>query len=542
MMMPGLLFSKTLWTLVGIIAAIGNALSRVAIVPLFIQPIFDQVIQKQDLSSLPRVLMIGAVVAVGGALLLFLQDFCLDKAGPEVSSQWRMALYEKLLLQTPGTFKSTSSGLSSRILNDLREVELYYHHGLGTLIAESLTLIISLMILFYTNSSATLSLLLLALPVIGVIRWLGCHVERIAGRSQASVETLGSGLQEGFKHHVLIRSFLADRFMLGRFKVDNDHGKKVMTRRSLLMNLQTPLAQLLIFVLLGLLVTLLVQQVTRGEMTTGSLVKYLTLVVLMSTPAQLLPRGYAMLMQARAASQRLKDLWPKVEPKTDQAELSLDAQPSLKLSEISFAYANESILHQLSATLRGPALIVLTGESGSGKTTLLSGLLRFLNIQGSITLSGQPLEKLSEKQLRAYLAYVPQGSDLISGSLRENLSLGRDFSNEQLWRVLQDVALADTVNKLGGLDYKLGEDGSGLSGGQMQRVAVARALLSDPGILLLDEPTSNLDHENELALVALLKGLAKERLVLAVAHRPALINAADQVFVLEQGTLKERVA
>ncbi len=542
MMMPSLLFSKTLWTYIGVIAAVGNALNRVALVPLFIQPIFDQVIQKQDLSSLPRVLMIGAVVAVGGAVLLFLQDFCLDKAGLEVSSQWRMALYEKLLSQTPGTFKSTSSGLSSRILNDLREVELYYHHGLGTLIAESLTLIISLMILFYTNSSATLSLLLLALPVIGLIRWLGSHVERIAGRSQASVETLGSGLQEGFKHHVLIRSFLSDRFMLGRFKKANDYSKKIMTRRSLLMNLQTPLAQLLIFVLLGLLVTLLVQQVTRGEMTTGSLVKYLTLVVLMSTPAQLLPRGYAMLMQARAASQRLKDLWPKVEPKTDQAELSLDSQPSLKLSGISFAYANESILHQLSATLRGPALIVLTGESGSGKTTLLSGLLRFLNIQGSITLSGQPLEKLSEKQLRAYLAYVPQGSDLISGSLRENLSLGRDFSSEQLWRVLQDVALADTVNKLGGLDYKLGEDGSGLSGGQMQRVAVARALLSDPGILLLDEPTSNLDHENELALVALLKGLAKERLVLAVAHRPALINAADQVFVLEQGTLKERVA
>jgi ABC-type bacteriocin/lantibiotic exporter with double-glycine peptidase domain len=267
----------------------------------------------------------------------------------------------------------------------------------------------------------------------------------------------------------------------------------------------------------------------------------LTLVVLMSTPAQLLPRGYAMLMQARAASQRLKALWPQLEDTLGQGQLSLSVAPSIELNQVSFSYANEKILEQLSAHFSGPSLVVITGESGSGKSTLLAILLRFLQSEGGVFMSGQPLESFSETQLRNYLAYVPQGNDLLSGSLQENLTLGRQISQDKLWQVLESVQLAEVVKRLGGLEYQLGEDGSGLSGGQAQRLALARALLSQPGILLLDEPTSSLDLENERTLVQLLKDLSKKYLIVAVAHRPALIQAAQQVFVLEQGQLKAKV-
>ncbi len=536
---PALLFSKTSWTVLGIVAALGNAVSRVAIVPLFIQPIFDTVIKTQNLEMLSRVLWLGGVVIVAGSLLLFLQDFALSKAGLGVIQQWRFDLYKRLLLKTPGSLPSTSGGLSSRILSDLREVELYYQYGLGSLIAESATLLGTLGVLLYTDASATLILLALIIPVVGIIRFLGRFVETTSEASQASLEHLGSTLQEGFKHHNLIRSFLADRFMLGRAAYANNHSIKMITRRNLLLSLQTPLAQLLIFVILGILIALLLRRVTSSSMTTGELVGYLTLVALMSTPAQLLPRAYATLMQARGASKRLKDLWPSLGPLANQENLVLQQPASLELSKVSFAYANETILNNLSAHLQGPALIALTGESGSGKTTLLSILLRFLQSNGHVTVSGQAINALSEKQLRDYLAYVPQGSDLISGTIKDNLCLGRDFDNDQLWQVLRAVQLLEVVKKLGGLDYTLGEDGSGLSGGQMQRLALARALLSNPGILLLDEPTSNLDAETELALVDLLKHLSKERLVIAVAHRPALIQAADSIWILEQGELKK---
>ena len=537
-MVPSLLFSKTAWTFLGLLAALGNALSRVAIVPFFIQPIFDQVIKAQDLSVLSRVLVLGAIIIMVGSALLFLQDFALSKAGLGVVGKWRLGLYQRLLLQNPGSLQGTSGGLSSRLLSDLREVEIYYQYGLGSLVAESITLLATLGVLLYTDAPATLVLLALILPVVLLIRLLGRHVEKQSGRSQESLEHLGSTLQEGFKHHSLIRSFLADGFMVRRVATASDHSLKMITRRNLLLSLQTPLAQLLIFVILGGLTALLLQRVTKGSMTTGELVAYLTLVALMSTPAQLLPRAYASLMQARGASKRLKELWLPIKDSSEQPRGLLTQRPSLELSDISFSYANETILNNLSAHLQGPSLIALTGESGSGKTTLLAILLRFLQPKGNIKISGQLLSQLSEKQLRSYLAYVPQGSDLISGTLKENLCLGREFSDPDLWGVLQAVQLSEVVKKLGGLDYALGEDGSGLSGGQMQRLALARALLSDPGILLLDEPTSNLDKDTEVALVDLLKTWSKERLIIAVAHRPALIQAADQVFMLEHGELK----
>jgi ABC-type multidrug transport system fused ATPase/permease subunit len=534
---PSLLFAKNFWTFVGIAAALGNAISRVAIIPIFISPIFNQVIQAGDMSALPEVLAVSGIVVFVGSVLIFIQDFSFDKAAFTVSKLWRYELYRRLLLQRPGTLKSTSSGLSSRLLSDLREIESYYHHGLGGLIAESVALIVTLGYLLYKNTSVTLILMVLIVPVVILLRWLGGYVERSAETSQASVEHLGSTLQEGFKHHTLIRSFLSDAFILGRAAKAINLTTRLMTRRSLLMNLQTPLAQIFIFTLLGGLITLLIQRVNQGQMSLGDLVAYLTLVVLMSTPAQLLPRAYATLMQARGASKRLKDLWPRLEPSPEKDPLPLDSQPCLELSEVSFAYGHEVILNKLSLRISGPGLVALTGESGSGKTTLLSILLRFLLPQGRILVSGQGLDQLPEKQLRNYLAYVPQGSDLISGSLRDNLCLGREFNDDDLWKVLQDVQLADVVKRLGGLDYKLGEDGSGLSGGQMQRLAIARALLSHPGILLLDEPTSNLDADTEVALVEMLKNLSRERLVIAVAHRPALVQVADKVLILEQGRL-----
>jgi ABC-type multidrug transport system fused ATPase/permease subunit len=535
--LPSLLFSKTPLTFLGIAAAIGNAVSRVAIVPYFIQPIFDKVIEQRDLLALPRVLLIAALIVIAGSVLIFVQDFALSKSGLTVIKQWRYELYRRLLLQPPGNLPGTSGGLSSRLLSDLREVEVFYQYGLGSIIAETATLLITLGILFAADTRATLILLGLIVPAVLLIRWLGHYVEKMSERSQESLEHLGSSFQEGFKHHTLTRSFLADRFMLRRLSRASDHNIHMLSKRNILLSLQTPLAQLLIFGILGILFYILLRRVIAETMSTGSLISYLTLVALMSTPAQLLPRAFASLMQARGASKRLKALWPQLE-ETTHTELSLDQSPSLELSDITFSYAGETILKHLSASFSGPALIAITGESGSGKTTLLSILLRFLKPAGRVKLSGQNLEAFPEAQLRSYMAYVPQGSDLISGSLSDNVRLGRDFPESALWKVLEAVQLVDAVKKSGGLEYVLGEDGSGLSGGQLQRLALARALLSQPGILLLDEPTSNLDAETEIALVELLKTLSKERLIIAVAHRPALIEAADAVWVLDYGQLR----
>ncbi len=317
-----------------------------------------------------------------------------------------------------------------------------------------------------------------------------------------------------------------------------------MTRRSFLMSLQIPSAQLLISGAMALLILVLTQSVATGMMTTGEVVSYITLVALLSTPAQLLPRGYAMLQQARAAEQRLRSLIidpPKTQPTITTREPS--TKTVLKLADVSFGYGPSSLLlKSIDLELADRGLVALTGESGSGKTSLFKLLLRFHDpSSGMITFAGQLFSQFSEEDLRNRIAYVPQSTELLSGSLRDNLTVGRRFAEDDLWAALSSVGLATTVTQLPEqLDYILKEDGAGLSGGQRQRLAIARALLSSPDLLLLDEPSSNLDEESEQALVNTLRQQARHRLVLTVAHRPALIQAADRVLHLaSDGTLKE---
>jgi len=184
-------------------------------------------------------------------------------------------------------------------------------------------------------------------------------------------------------------------------------------------------------------------------------------------------------------------------------------------------------------------LVAVSGASGSGKTTLLRTMLGFVEPHaGSVTLDGVEVGEWQEETLRRVVAYVPQSHDVLSGSLREVVALGREVSDEVIAEALSSAGLGqDLASMPDGLDTALGEDGAGLSGGQRQRLAIARALLGDPRVLLLDEPTSNLDDVTERQIVDLLLDLARDRLVVAVAHRPALLAAAADVLDLdERGT------
>ena len=185
--------------------------------------------------------------------------------------------------------------------------------------------------------------------------------------------------------------------------------------------------------------------------------------------------------------------------------------------------------------LPAAGLVVIKGPSGSGKTTLLRTLLGLQTpLAGVVEFDGGDLATQPEELLRSGLAYVPQGYELLSGTVRDALAMGRPNTDAGLWRALEETGMGSAVAALpGGLDAELGEDGAGLSGGQRQRLAIARALVGSPTAILLDEPTSNLDDETERDIVALLVALAGDHLVLAVAHRPALIAAADRVLALE---------
>jgi len=538
--LPSLLLPTTASALVGVAAALVGAVFRVAVIPLFVTPVFDRVINHDDYTRLPIILATAGAVAVTGALALWAQDAMLGRAAADIVAAWRRGLYRRLLARPPGTLPGTSGGLASRVLTDLKEIETYYHFGMGTLVAESATILAILAYLLSTNATASLLLLGFGAPTLLALRWVGKGLENVAERSQVGTEALGRNLQEGLRHHETVRAFNADALLLERFETENVRTARAMSQRSLISGAQIPITQILLFAAVGLLVVLLAGAVSRGGMTSGQLVSFVTLVALLSTPTQLLPRGYALHREARAAARRLHALAAE---HTRPAAWKASCGPAprgrgLETRDVAFAYeGGANVLTGVDLALPETGLIAVTGESGSGKTTLLRLLLGFLVPDvGCIWLDGEALSTLPEHELRSRISYVPQGHEVLSGPLLDSLLMGRELDEERVWHALEAAGLAEFVRELPkALAHELAEDGAGFSGGQRQRLAMARALLTEPRVLLLDEPTSSLDESSEAALVAMLREQAGRRLVIAAAHRPALVHAADSVLRLQGG-------
>lgn len=551
-----LLWPRTPDAVLGTLAAVVNAVSRVAVIPLFVTPLIDSALA--DPNRLPGLLTVAGVVVLIGSLALFAQDSLLGRAAAHGAARARSRVYAQLLERPVGTLPGSSGALASRLITDVKEVETYVRYGLGSLVAEGVTLLLILGALVRADPRAAGLLVALGVPAAWALRRVGMALQRASAGSMEGTESLGRHVQEGIRHHETIAAFGARAFAMRRFEVANQATAETTSRRSLLAALQVPLTQVLLFGALGALVVVLTGSVQRGELSIGEMVAFLTLVALAATPAQLLPAAYAMYRQAAAAARRIEALASAASPhdgdgpdyrasgdgaehrRAGSASIAVsggahDAEPGLVATDLAAGVDDSRpVVTGLDVTLPRRGLVVVTGPSGAGKTTLMRTLLGLLPpLDGTVSLAGRDIRELPDAELRRALAYVPQGHELLSGTVRETLTLGRPTGDEELWQALAAAGVAQAIERLpGGLESALGEDGSGLSGGQRQRLAIARALVGDPVALLLDEPTSNLDEVAEAGIVALLCGLAAERLVVAVSHRPALTSVADVVMEL----------
>lgn len=529
------------------VAALVAALMRVLVVPVLIGNLFDRVLAAGEFGHIIPVLLVGGAMTAAGALALFLQDALFGRLAATVAAQWREAVYGRLLARDALLGGSTSGGLASRVIADLRECEIHLQYGLSSLVAETATVLLIVAWLFLANWQATLVLIILAVPLALVLSWLGRRVESSSDRVLTETETVGAHLQEGLGQLEVARSFGLGRFLGSRLHDASSRLRQEASVRALWAGAQTPAAQVLGYLALAVLILLLTGSVRDGRMSLGELTSYVTLIALLSTPLTLLPRAWAMYRQAAAAAVRLRELHAAGGTEREQVPV-LPAQPAfpartglLRLDGLRFRFpgSGHDLFGPLTLTLPETGLVVLAGESGSGKSTLLRLLLGLLRpTAGSVVLNDTELSALPDSELRRLIGYVPQQAALFRASLLDNLDLGRGFSPARIRTVLGTVGLGSLERELpGGLDYVLQERGAGLSGGQLQRMALARALLGGPAVLLLDEPTASLDAASEAGIAQLLKEQARERLVLASAHRPALFGAAALVLELRDGQL-----
>lgn len=285
--------------------------------------------------------------------------------------------------------------------------------------------------------------------------------------------------------------------------------------------------------------------VMTGEMKLPDLLAFFLLLSLFYEPVSKLHQLNQMALSSRAAADRVFEILDS-EDEPEAASGAPLAQPvtgDVVFNDVSFAYdEDQPTLHNVSLQATRGQTIALAGSTGAGKSTIVNLLCRFYEYDsGSISIDGQELNTLAKNSLRASIGYVTQEAFLFNGTVRENLALAdRNASDDDLWKALEAARAADFVRELPEqLETNVGERGVKLSGGEKQRLSIARALLKDPPILLLDEATASVDNQTELLIQQALEELMKNRTSIVVAHRLSTIQNADKIYVFGKGRLIE---
>jgi ATP-binding cassette subfamily B protein/subfamily B ATP-binding cassette protein MsbA len=284
--------------------------------------------------------------------------------------------------------------------------------------------------------------------------------------------------------------------------------------------------------------------VIDGTMTTGQLFGFFLLLSLFYEPVSRLRQLNQMIFSSRAAADRVFEIMDAEEEPNAAGGKTLpdQIQAHVRFENVSFSYGEQPTLHDVEIEAGPGRTIALVGSTGAGKSTVLSLLNRFYEAtSGRITIDGTDIATLSKPSLREKLAYVTQEPFLFNGTVRENLLFGRrDADEAALWQCLEAAHAATFVRDLPkGLDTNVGERGVKLSGGEKQRLSIARALLKDAPILLLDEATASVDSQTERDIQAALDALMANRTSFVIAHRLSTIRNADRIYVLEHGRVIE---
>ena len=496
-----------------------------------------------DVAKVLQVVTLALAVFMLQKMAQFGQDTLLAGPALQVSQDLRRQLFARLQRLEFGALEKLSAGdLTYRLTEDADRVgEVIYKT-----IQDSTPCVLQLVAVFgymvWLDWRLSLGTMVLAPLVAVLVSVFGARVMGAAERSQKQVSELAALLGEAIGGLPLVRAFAAEPWLQARFETEIDLHRQARFRTQRLLALQYPVVGFLEAA--GILAVLLMgaARIQSNELTPAGFSSYVAALLMLIDPISHLTTNFNEFQQGQASLRRLRAIEAEpIEPPDRADAQALGAvKGELVLDQVVYGYDPQTpVLHGLSLRIQPGQVVALVGPSGAGKSTLFSLLLRF-NIaqQGRVLLDGQDLVDLRAADLRRAIALVPQQSNVLSGTVAEAIAFGRDVSQEQIRRAARLANADGFIEALpGGYQARIEERGSNFSGGQLQRLAIARAVLGDPAVLLLDEATSALDAESEAAVQQGLEQAMAGRTVLVIAHRLATVQEADRILVLDGGCL-----
>jgi ATP-binding cassette subfamily B protein len=540
-LIPYITAEKTPVIIAMVLSIIGAGLSLAQ--PLMVGNVISAVEQQQEILPFATILVVLILLSAGFSGF---QYFLLARTGEAVVLNTRKQLISKLLRLPIYEYDQRRVGdMVSRAGSDSTLLRAVLTQGLVEAVGGAFLFLGALIAMAVIDLPLLLATLaVLAFSIIGIsiagrrIRFATTQAQQRVGEMSSSVERALSAIRT-------IRAARAEKregeAIYKEATEAYDQGVKIASLSAIV----APIAQLSLNIAFIVVIGAGGLRVASGETDIASLVTFVILLFFLVGPLLQAFGAYSSVMSALGALARIQEIMALPDEQVDDAPSTRSPKndTAIEFRDVGFQYAGDEskpVLTSINFKIERGQRVALVGPSGAGKSTTFSLIERFYEpIEGQILMDGQAVTEFSRAKLREEIGYVEQDAPVLAGSLKDNLLLGKESADdEELIRVLERVNLTEVLNRDSrGLDAQVGEDGIMLSGGEKQRLAIARALLSTPQILLLDESTSSLDGLNEQRMREAIDAVSENRTMLVIAHRLSTVVDSDLIIVLENGKI-----
>ncbi len=531
-----------LWGSLFLILASGVNLA----VPLFVKQLVDVVMVQKNLDMLNRMAGMIALLFLLQMVFSTVHNYLYDLTEKRVITDFRKIIFRHLHeLSTSFFVKRRTGEILSRMTNDVTTVEGVITDLPATMLQQSIRLIGGIIIVIYMNWKLTFMILVLAPVLVLFAKTYGKRLKNLSREIQDKLAACTTILEENLSGMPVIKSFVRKKLEIQRFDDAVENSFQSAKKRVRISAFFGPVIGFIAFTTALVLLWYGGREVITGNISPGELIAFILYATIIAGPMGSFARLYTRIQEGEGASERIfgiLDARGEVRDAPDAVPMP-EIEGKVEIQDLRFFYRkDQEVLKGINVTVEPGETVALVGPSGAGKTTLVQLLHRFYDpVAGQILVDGQNIRQVQMASYWRQIGLVPQETLLFGGTIEENIRFAREDATMAEIEAAARSANADTFIREcpDGYQTIVGEKGIRLSAGQRQRIAIARAILKNPHILILDEATSSLDNESEKLIQEALERLMQGKTSFVIAHRLSTIHNADRILVLDKGQIVE---
>ena len=514
--------------------------------PYLIGLAVDRFIGGADPNGLAMTMLILAIVYLVGMFATRYQIFLVGKAGQNLLANLRQRVFNQILNLSMHFLEGNQAGeLMSRLVNDIDALNNFFSQALNQMIGAVFSLIGIMVAMFVLSWQLALSVLIMLPALVITTTIFSRRARKSFRKTRETIGDVSAGLEEELGGVKVAQAFNRTDKNVSKFEVRNAANRDANINAIAITSAFTPTMDIISTLDLALVAALGGYLVINHTFNVGVVVAFLQYTQNFFRPIQMVSQMWTVAQSSLAAAERVFDLLDMVPTVQDvpDAITSTVLEGKVVFNNVSFGYEdNEPVLDEVSFKAEPGETVAIVGPTGAGKTTIASLIARFYDVEGGlISIDGYDVRNFAQRNLRSHMGIVTQEPFLFSGTVMENIRYGRlNASDDEVIAAAQAANADDFISRLqGGYNTEVGERGKLLSQGQRQLIAIARAILANPRILILDEATASVDTRTEVMIQKAMKQLLKGRTSFVIAHRLSTIRNADQVLVIDHGKIVE---